>query len=146
MIKKLHHVAILTSNMEAALDFYTDFLNCERSKVISVDKEDMKFKTVLLPIGKEGQTCLQIIEPSKGPGVEELEKNGEGTIFEIGYEAEDMDKLYEQLSEKGIKPANFAGVHIEDKYMVSSFGNKYFFIPKDKMRNTRTEVVQIMKK
>ena len=38
MINQIHHVAILTSDINAAIDHYVELLGCERKEAIDVEK------------------------------------------------------------------------------------------------------------
>ena len=146
MITNLHHVAILTSNIEDAIQFYTNLLGCQSPRIAEVDRPGVKLKSAMLPIGPTGDTYLQIIEPSEGPGVAELERGGEGTLFEVGFQVDDLADLHDQMDAREIRPQDLAGDSIEDKFIESKFGNRYFFLPKDKTRGTRLEFVQVINK
>ena len=146
MITNLHHVAILTSNMEDAIEYYTNLLGGQMPRIAEVDRPGVKLKSAMLPIGPSGETYLQLIEPSEGPGVAELERGGEGTLFEVGFQVEDIEAYHDQMDARGIKPLDLAGDSIEDKYIESKFGNRYFFLPKNYTRGTRLEFVQVINK
>lgn len=146
MITNLHHVAILTSNIEDAIQFYTNLLGCQSPRIAEVDRPGVKLKSAMLPIGPTGDTYLQLIEPSEGPGVAELERGGEGTLFEVGIQVDDIADLHDQMDAREIRPQDLAGDSIEDKFIESNFGNRYFFLPKDKTRGTRLEFVQVINK
>lgn len=146
MITNLHHVAILTSNIEDAIQFYTNLLGCQSPRIAEVDRPGVKLKSAMLPIGPTGDTYLQLIEPSEGPGVAELERGGEGTLFEVGFQVDDIADLHDQMDAREIRPQDLAGDSIEDKFIESKFGNRYFFLPKDKTRGTRLEFVQVINK
>lgn len=146
MITNLHHVAILTSNIEDAIQFYTNLLGCQSPRIAEVDRPGVKLKSAMLPIGPTGDTYLQLIEPSEGPGVAELERGGEGTLFEVGFQVDDLADLHDQMDAREIRPQDLAGDSIEDKFIESKFGNRYFFLPKDKTRGARLEFVQVINK
>ena len=146
MITNLHHVAILTSNIEDAIQFYTNLLGCQSPRIAEVDRPGVKLKSAMLPIGPTGDTYLQLIEPSEGPGMAELERGGEGTLFEVGFQVDDIADLHGQMDAREIRPQDLAGDSIEDKFIESKFGNRYFFLPKDKTRGTRLEFVQVINK
>ncbi len=146
MITNLHHVAILTSNIEEAIQFYTNLLGGQSPRIAEVDRPGVKLKSAMLPIGPTGDTYLQLIEPSEGPGVAELERGGEGTLFEVGFQVDDLADLHDQMDAREIRPQDLAGDSIEDKFIESKFGNRYFFLPKDKTRGTRLEFVQVINK
>jgi len=142
----LHHIAILTSNIEDAIQFYTNLLGCQSPRIAEVDRPGVKLKSAMLPIGPTGDTYLQLIEPSEGPGVAELERGGEGTLFEVGFQVDDIADLHDQMDAREIRPQDLAGDSIDDKIIESKFGNRYFFLPKDKTRGTRLEFVQVINK
>ena len=146
MITNLHHIAILTSNIEDAIQFYTNLLGCQSPRIAEVDRPGVKLKSAMLPIGPTGDTYLQLIEPSEGPGVAELERGGEGTLFEVGFQVDDIADLHDQMDAREIRPQDLAGDSIDDKFIESKFGNRYFFLPKDKTRGTRLEFVQVINK
>ena len=98
----------------------------------------------MLPIGPSGETFLQIIEPKLGPGVKELAKGGEGTLFEMAFQTDDIEDFADKMLNKGITPSNIAEQPIQDKYITSKFGNRYFILPGKQLRGTRAEIVQMM--
>ena len=144
MITNLHHVAILTADLEAAVAYYVDLLGCQPPKIAQVDKPDVKLRSAMLPIGPKGETFLQILEPQLGPGVQELAQRGEGTLFEMAFETDDIEAFADQLRPRNITPSNIAEQPIEEKYIESKFGNRYFILPGRQVRQTRMEIVQMM--
>lgn len=146
MITNLHHVAILTSNIEDAIEYYTNLLGGQTPRIAEVDRPGLKLKSAMLPIGSSGDTYLQLIEPLEGPGVAELEHGGEGTLFEVGFQVEDIEAFHGQMDARNIRPQGLAGDSITGKYVESKFGNRYFFLPKEKTRGTRLEFVQVINK
>ena len=142
MISQIHHVAILTSNIEKAIRHYVDLLGCEEKEAVTVEKPGVHWRTVMLPMGN-GTTSLQLIEPIEGPGVEELQRGGEGTLFEIGFQCEDIEAFHGHLGKRSIQPGDLREEAIDEKYMTSKFGNRYFIVPRDKSQGTRLEFVQI---
>ena len=144
MITNLHHVAILTGDLDAAVGYYVDLLGCQPAKIAEVDKPGLKFRSAMLPIGAKGKTFLQILEPAVGPGVKELAQRGEGALFEMAFESDDIEAFADELDRRGIAPSNTAEDPIEDKYIESKFGNRYFIVPGGQARQTRMEFVQMM--
>ena len=147
MLTHIQHVAVLTSNMEEAMAYYVELLEIDRPpEVIDVDRPGVTLRTVMLPVGTDGRTFVQIIEPCEGPGVEELARGGEGALFEIGFEVDDIEAFADRMQTRGIQPSDLAERPIEQKYMESKYGNRYFILPGEKCRGTRTEVVQVCKR
>ena len=145
MIQQIHHVAILTKDMDAAIQHYVDLLGCEMAEPINVEKPGLRWRSVLLPIGN-GTTALQLIQPLEGPGVEELERGGEGTLFEIGFACEDAEAFGQHLEERSVEPADLKEEPLEEKYLQSKYGNRFFIVPRKNSRGTRLEFVQLSKK
>lgn len=146
MIIRLHHTAIVTGNMDEALRYYLEILQCERPRVVQVDRPGAKFRSAMLRIGLTGESFLQLIEPSEGPGLDDLQRGGEGTILEVAFEVDNIEEFFDQMVSKGITPVDVAGQPFSGKCIVSSFGNKYFFLPRTHTRGTRTELVQVVEK
>ena len=141
MIRRLHHVGIVTANLEAALSHYAEVFGCEVPRILSVDKPRIKLRTAMLSIG---ESHLQLIEPESGPGVDDLKGGGEGTIFEIALEVSDIEEMYHRMKAQNIEPVDFVGEPLRTKFLVASSGNRYFYLPRDKMRGTLIEIYQVM--
>ena len=90
-IRRLHHVAILTRSIERSMDHWVGLLRVERPHNRDVDKPGMKLRTSMVPAGPDADTFIQLIEPEIGPGVAELERHGDGAIFEVAFEVADIE-------------------------------------------------------
>ena len=141
MIEQIHHVAILTKDIEAAVDHYVDMLGCERKEPLIVEKPGLRWRSVLLPIGN-GTTALQLIEPLEGPGVEQLRLGGEGTLFEIGFACTDVEAFGSHLQQREIAPSDLTENALQEKYLQSKYGNRFYIVPPENSRGTRLEFVQ----
>jgi len=141
MISQIHHVAILTSDIDKAIEHYADLLGCERKEPATVEKPGVHWRTVMLPLG-DGTTALQLIEPHEGPGVAELEKGGEGALFEIGFRCDDIEAFNGHLAARETSPGDLREEPLDEPYLTSAFGNRYFIVPRDRSRGTRLEFVQ----
>ena len=141
MIRQIHHVAILTSDIEAAIGHYVDLIGCQRRDPVDIQKHGLKWRSVLLPIGNQ-TTALQLIQPLEGPGVEELNARGEGALFEVGFVCEDADAFVENLRARVVAPSDLAEAAIDTNYIISKYGNRYFIVPRQKSRGTRLEFIQ----
>jgi catechol 2,3-dioxygenase-like lactoylglutathione lyase family enzyme len=137
---KLHHVGILTSNIQQSIDWFADCFGCPKPKVTHVDKPGLRLKTAMLPIGSAGY--IQIIQPLEGPGVSELRAQGDGALYEIALEVEDIEEFHDRLTEKGIVPTDFVGNPLSSNFVTAASGTKYFYLPLAQTRGTRIEVIQ----
>jgi catechol 2,3-dioxygenase-like lactoylglutathione lyase family enzyme len=141
MIKGLHHVGIVTANIEDAIRYYVETFGCPPPKVVTVDKPGIQLRTAMLSIGA---SHLQLIEPKTGPGVEELQTRGEGAILEVAFQVDDIEQFYDEMSHRGISPVSMVGAPIDTRYLAASSGNRYFYLPQEKTRGTSVEIIQVM--
>ena len=144
MITSLHHVAVLTSNLEEAIKYYLELLGCQSPRIAEFDKPGVKLRSAMLPLGPSGATYLQILEPHQGPGVKELADGGEGTLFEMAFQVNDVEEFAGRMKAKGIPPSDIAERPIKEKYIESKFGNRYFILAGGKTRGARIEIVQVV--
>lgn len=145
MISGLHHVAILTEDLDAAVAEFAALLGTEAPRLVVVDRPGVKLKSAMLPIGAAKATFLQIIQPIEGPGVEELQRGGEGTLFEVGFQVEDIEEFNGALRARGASPLDLAERPITQSFVPSKYGNRYSFVPRSITRGARVEIVQVMR-
>ena len=145
MISGLHHVAVLTADIDAAVAQYVALLGGQTPRQVLVDRPGVKLKSAMLPLGKTGATFLQIIQPIEGPGVEELQRGGEGALFEVGFKVEDIEDFNGTLRARGASPLDLAERPITQNFIPSKYGNRYSFVPRSITRGTRVEIVQVMR-
>ncbi len=143
MIKNLHHVGVVAADIEAAIRFYVETFQCQPVKVVTVDKPGLKLKTAMVSIGASSGTCVQLIEPELGLGVQELREQGEGTILEMALRVEDIEMACNQMKRLGISPVNILGQPLNTNFVTAASGNKYFYLPKEKAQGTSIEIIQI---
>jgi catechol 2,3-dioxygenase-like lactoylglutathione lyase family enzyme len=139
MIRQLHHVGILTKDVQASVRHYVETYGCAAPKIVSVEKPGLKLRTAMLQLGSSN---LQLVEPEIGPGVQELHAGGEGTIFEMAFQVDDIEQFHDEMTERGITPVTLLGAPLTEKYLVANSGNRYFYLPKEKNRGTTIEVIQ----
>jgi catechol 2,3-dioxygenase-like lactoylglutathione lyase family enzyme len=145
MISGLHHVAVLTADIDAAVAQYVALLGGQTPRQVLVDRPGVRLKSAMLPLGKTGATFLQIIQPIEGPGVEELQRGGEGALFEVGFQVEDIEGFNGALRARGASPLDLAERPITQNFIPSKYGNRYSFVPRSITRGTRVEIVQVMR-
>src|SRR3990172_2898814 len=109
MIIRLEHVTLVTSNIKNAIEYYSELLGYEKPAIVQIDSPDAKFKAAGFSIGPKGDTRLQFIQPSRGTGVEELSRGGEGALHHICFLVDNIESLYDFLLSKGITPVSLEG-------------------------------------
>jgi catechol 2,3-dioxygenase-like lactoylglutathione lyase family enzyme len=146
VISGLHHVAILTADFVAAVAHFAALLGVDAPRKVFVDQPGIKLSSAMLPLGKTGTTFLQIIQPIEGPGVVELQRGGEGTLFEVGFAVDNIEEFNSALRARNAGPLDIAERPITENFIPSRYGNRYSFVPRSITRGARVEIVQVMSK
>jgi methylmalonyl-CoA/ethylmalonyl-CoA epimerase len=109
MTRRIDHVGVVVSNLEAALDLYVNRLGFERSA--SVEKAG-EFKSVMVSLG---DITLELIEPVDPLGGLQkfLEEKGEG-LHHLSFEVEDIRKEMRSLGSKGVRFISERPEQVED--------------------------------
>ena len=116
-IGKLHHVAVVVADIDAALAFWRDALGLDLASVKEMPEQ--KSKIAFLPVaGSE----IELVQPTDGEsGVGKyLAKRGPG-MHHICLEVRDLDAVVARLKEKGIRL-------IGEAPMVSAGGLRMIFV------------------
>jgi methylmalonyl-CoA/ethylmalonyl-CoA epimerase len=123
VIKRIDHIAVVVSDVDAALSFWRDALGIELSHLEDVPAE--KSEVAFLPVGDSEIELVLPTSSDSGLG-RYLEKRGPG-MHHICLEVDDIEAMLAQLKEKGIQLIN-------EQPVVGSHGKKYAFIhPKSAM-------------
>ena len=141
-IRRLHHVAILTRSIERSVDHYVHLLGVERPEIRAVDRPGLKLRTTMVATGPGADTRIQLIEPEIGPGVEELAKGGDGTLFEVAFEVGDIAAAATAYRVAGTEPQDLAGDRLDVDYLTAASGARYFYVPSEASDGTRTEIYE----
>jgi catechol 2,3-dioxygenase-like lactoylglutathione lyase family enzyme len=142
VIRRLHHVGVLTDDIEAMLTYYAALLGVARPPITNVERPRLRLRTAMIPTGPDATTYLQIIEPRLGPGVAELADHGNGALFEIAFEVDDLPALTQALRGQGVEPEDFAGQPLDGPFAVAASGNRFAYLPSAATRGTRTELIE----
>jgi catechol 2,3-dioxygenase-like lactoylglutathione lyase family enzyme len=142
VIRRLHHVGVLTSDIDAMLSHYVALLGVERPAITVVDRADLRLRTTMVATGPDATTYLQLIEPAVGPGVAELARGGDGTLFEIAFEVDGLADVTASLRDQGIEPEDFVGQPLEGPFATAASGNRFAYLPIAATRGTRTELIE----
>jgi methylmalonyl-CoA epimerase len=115
MINKIHHVGVVVSSIESALDIYVNTLGFTRSEIVTFERGE-KFRSVMVNLN---DVTLELIEPmdTKGGIQSFLETRGEG-IHHISLEVDDIKDELVSLASKGISFAVNEPVEV-GQYLVS---------------------------
>lgn len=99
MTKKISHIGIAVTSLEAATPFYRDVLGMafEGTEEVAEQKVRVAFFAV-------GESRIELLEPtsSDSPVARFIEKNGEG-IHHIAYEVTDLQRALDDLQAQGVR-------------------------------------------
>jgi len=96
---RVHHVAVVVRDLDAALAFYRDKLHLELDVVMPIDTDGVKIG--FLPVG---QSSIELVQPTRADtGVARfLESRGEG-FHHVCLEVDDLAAELERLAGEGIE-------------------------------------------
>lgn len=143
-IMRIHHVGILTADIDAAVEAFYELLRNRPPRIVDVTRPELRLRSAMIPVGQHSGTFVQLIQPQEGPGVSDLAIHGEGVLYEVGFEVEDIEAASSAAREAGEIPTNLAGNPLEGAYLTASSGNRYFYLQPTDVRRTRMEFLQVM--
>jgi catechol 2,3-dioxygenase-like lactoylglutathione lyase family enzyme len=141
MIRQLHHVCILTDDVDALAARLQATLGLPAPPTPRlVSNEGTELRTTMLPIGNG--TYLQLLEPHRGPGVAELEHGGEGALFEVAFEVRAADRAAEEVRGRGLTPVDLSGQPLAEGYATAGSGSRYLYLPRHMTAGVRVELIE----
>lgn len=101
-IKKINHVAIAVSDIEAALDFWRDGLGLPVDHIEEVPSQ--KATVAFLPVG---DSEVELVKPTnEDTGVAKFLAERGGGIHHLCLEVENIDEVLKELKARGIRLIN----------------------------------------
>lgn len=96
---RVHHVAVVVRDLDAALRFYRDMLRLELDVVMPIDSDGVKIG--FLPVG---ESSIELVQPTRNDtGVARfLENRGEG-FHHVCLEVDDLAAELDRLAAQGIE-------------------------------------------
>lgn len=137
----LHHVGLVTRDIESTLDRLVSLLGVERPEIRDIDRPDLRLRTTMVRAGQGSDVMIQLIEPHLGAGVEELERDGEGALVELAFQVGDIDTVASVVRADGGRIEDVTGAPIEGPLTAGS-GNRYMYLDRALTGGTRVEVIQ----
>jgi methylmalonyl-CoA/ethylmalonyl-CoA epimerase len=100
MLTKLHHVAVLVPDLDAALAPFRDLLGLAVSRIETVGEQ--RVRVAFLPIG---ETRIELVEPLDKDGAlaRFIEKTGGGGLHHVCFEVEDVTAALAALKARGAR-------------------------------------------
>lgn len=132
-IRKIHHLAVVVSDMEAALAFWRDALGIPLAEVRDVPSEAAQ--VAFLPLG---DSEIEFVLPtSEESGLAKyLAKRGPG-MHHLCLEVDDLVGMLCQLKEKGVRLIN-------EEPRSSADGKKYAFLHPESTHGVLVELYEIV--
>jgi methylmalonyl-CoA/ethylmalonyl-CoA epimerase len=143
MIRRLHHVGILTHDIAAAVERYERLLDAPTPSVRHVTQPAFELWTTMVAAGAGSGSHVQLIQPVVGPGVADLQERGEGTLYEVAFEVDDIEAVSASFRASGLAPCDLAGAPIEGACLVASSGNRYFYLAPAQTGGTHIEFIEV---
>ena len=133
-IKRIHHIAVVVEDIEAALQFWHDILGMEPAQVSNIPQENAR--VAFLPLGGSE---IELVQPS-APDTSLsrfLEKHGPG-MHHLCLEVDDLNAWLERLKARGVMLINEQPKQGED-------GRLYAFIHPKSTHGVLLELYQLPK-
>ncbi len=131
-IRNINHLAVVVSDMEAALSFWRDALGIPLAEVRDVPAEAAQ--VAFLPIA---DSEIELVLPTSAESglAKYLAKRGPG-MHHICLEVDDLTQMLAQLKAKGIRLIN-------EEPRISADGKKYAFIHPESTHGVLVELYEI---
>jgi catechol 2,3-dioxygenase-like lactoylglutathione lyase family enzyme len=141
MIEQLHHVCILTANIEALSERLHAALGVPlASAARTVAGDGVEMRTAMISLGNG--TFLQLLEPHLGPGVAELAAGGEGALYEVAFKVSSAEQAAAEAASRGLVPSAFAGTPLSEGYATAGSGSRYLYLPVASTAGVRIELIE----
>ena len=130
---KVEHIGIIVKDLEDGIRKYTSLLGLELKEIEEVEVEGALNRVAFLPAEN---TNIELVATTAKEGVvaDYIKQRGEG-IHHIAFEVEDLEKIFEELSSRGVK-------FLWDKIIEGSRGSKVAFFEPNELNGVYIELVQ----
>ena len=134
MIKKINHIGIAVSSLDAQIPFYRDILGLE-----SLGTEEVPDQKVRVAMFEVGEVKIELLEPTspESPIVKFLEKKGDG-IHHIAYETDGIVSEIRHMEDMDIQM-------LDKTARDGAHGTKIAFLHPKSSGRVLTEICQIRK-
>ncbi len=130
-IIQVHHVAIVVSEIEGALQFWQEALGLSLDHVEEVPSQ--KSKVAFLPLG---DTEVELVQPTTNDsGVAKFLAERGGGMHHLCFEVDDIDGMIQNLKTKGVRMINDTALQLE--------GRKVAFIHPKSANGVLVELYQL---
>jgi methylmalonyl-CoA/ethylmalonyl-CoA epimerase len=96
---RVHHVAVVVSDLDAALDFYRGALGMELEVVLPIESDGVRI--AFLPVGESKVELVEPTDPTTGVA-RFLESRGEG-FHHVCFEVADLAAELQRLAREGVE-------------------------------------------
>jgi methylmalonyl-CoA epimerase len=101
---RVHHVALVVRDMDAAIGFYRETLGLELEVVLPIESDGVRI--AFLPVGESKVELVEPIDPSTGVA-RFLESKGEG-FHHVCFEVRDLGAELARLASEGVELIDLA--------------------------------------
>lgn len=143
---KIHHIGIVTKNVEEVIKYYSEVFGLEKpdSSLDKIQKVDLPGYKLKYGFVSAGNALVEFLEPIEGPWVKRLKERGEGSMWELCFEVDDIEEFYDEMMKKGINPVDRFDQPLVDKKYISAPGSgaKFFYLDRSKTYGTWIEILE----
>jgi len=143
---RLDHAVVMAADHDKTMKFYTDVLGLKRNPAaFGIPGEVKGVGAMKNTFVDANGFCLEVVQPTaSGPGMDLLQKHGDGYLMELDTEVNDIDAYYEQMKSKGITMVDLDGRALPagNKAVTLPSGDRYSYFPLSVSRGMRIMVYQ----
>jgi methylmalonyl-CoA/ethylmalonyl-CoA epimerase len=132
VIKKINHIGIAVSSLEAHLPFYRDVLKLEYQGTQTVPDQKVR-----LAVFRVGEVSIELLEPTApdSPIAGFIEKRGEG-VHHLAYQVDEIEAQIAGLRAAGVQM-------IDEKPRGGAHGTRIAFLHPKSSGKVLTELTQV---
>ena len=143
----IDHVGILVEDIDAAANFYEEYMGLKRHPKVFESSEDGGAKIAFVDANgyDDHKLWLKLVQPTGAGHAQDLmNKFGKGYIFELGIQTEDIGKLIKNMSSQQITMTKFDTTPLaeDDKALTTSSGDKECYFPADVSCGIRAKIFE----
>lgn len=132
----IDHVGILVEDIDAAAEFYQEYMTLKRNPNIFETTEYGGAKIAFIDANgyDDNKLWLKLVQPTgDGYATDLMKKFGKGHIFELGAQTDDIERFASKLDGFGVKLGNLDGSALPNGQVSSTLasGDKQGYIPTD---------------
>lgn len=149
---RLEHIAVWAEDIDRTTKFLFDTLGWRRHPIdFGVDDDSTVFGGMKLAFVDANGFWIELVQPTtEGPGMEFLKEKGNGSIVELDFAVDDLDKTVASLKDMGVEAIGMDGKPMQNGGLLSEWvmvdgrrergDERLAYLPFDVSRGTSIEL------